>query len=84
MAPLLIERINGHLGYRAVARLVLRQRSLPSRKPEAAAGPPPDPMLDRLVEADLANLADPGLKAALGALGRTLLSRRPTRHGATR
>lgn len=81
-APQLVERINGHLGWRAVARLALRQRPLP----EASATEPTetestgprtvDPEVERAVEANLAGLAEAELREALHALGRTLLGGR--------
>jgi hypothetical protein len=79
-APQLVERVNGHLGWRAVARLALRQGPLP----EASATEPTekgspsgralDPEVERAVEAGLAGLAEAELREALRALGRTLLA----------
>lgn len=77
-APQLVERVNGHLGFRAVARLRLLRR---------AAAPPPAPVepaeADPAAEAGLATaladataeLPEGELRAALHALGRTLLRR---------
>ncbi len=75
-AQQLIERINGHLGWRAVARLVLRQRPAPAREPPAAPPAPPDPALDRAIAADLEAVEAPELAEALRGLGRVLLGRR--------
>lgn len=75
-APQLIERINGHLGWRAVARLVLRQRPAPAREPPPAPPAPPDPALDRAIAADLETVEAPELAEALRGLGRVLLGRR--------
>lgn len=63
---LLVERVNGYFGYRAVARLRLTQRPMP--KAPARAAPVPDDPPD---EADprLADIDDPGLRAALAGLG---------------
>ena len=81
-APQLVERINGHLGWPAVARLVLRQRPLPetsATEPTEARSPREravDPEVERALEADLAGLAEAELREALHALGRTLLGGR--------
>jgi hypothetical protein len=75
-APQLVERINGHLGWRAVARLVLRQRPPPARTPEPPPPTPPDPALERVLAAELEALEAPELAEALRGLGRILLGRR--------
>jgi len=80
LEPLVLERVNGFFGYRAVARLVLQQGPLPalSRRPAAAqlrsaAEPAP---LDGALAAKLSTVADPELRAALEGLGRSLGARR--------
>jgi len=79
-APQLVERINGHLGWPAVARLVLRQRPLPdTAEPAPAHGTKNDPVVERELEKDLAELARTELGEALRGLGRTLLARRKRR-----
>jgi hypothetical protein len=72
LAPLVLERVNAYLGYRAVTQLRLRQGPLPERPrppPEEAALPP-------LAEAELrrqtAAVEDPALREALEGLGRAL------------
>jgi len=76
LAPQIMERINGYFGYRAVARLRLKQ--VPYRP-----GPSPDPERDRTAPAPpteitpelaarLESVEDPELRAALGRLGRAL------------
>lgn len=72
LEPQLIERINGYLGYRAVARLRLLHASAPAAGPaEPSPGAPtedPAPL-----EADTGNaIADPALRAALARLGRAV------------
>jgi len=70
LEPLVLERINSHFGYRAVARLQLRHGPLPPR-PTRPAPPPeaePDPELARR----LARVDDPELREALERLGRRL------------
>ncbi|BCX19746.1 MAG: hypothetical protein KatS3mg117_3428 [Geminicoccaceae bacterium] len=79
-APQLVERINGHLGWRAVARLVLRQRPLPeTTEPAPARETASDPAIERELDADLADFDDTELRDALRGLGRTLLARRRRR-----
>ncbi|MEQ8355065.1 MAG: DUF721 domain-containing protein [Kiloniellaceae bacterium] len=81
LEPLLLERINGFFGYRAVARLALQQGPLPAphlgarqaarrrreaRPPEAAAA------VDHGLAAKLSTVSDPELRAALEGLARSL------------
>lgn len=77
LEPLVIQRINGHFGYGAVSRLAMTQGNIPKRP---ARRPPPPPQLDQAAEArldaDLAKVEDPDIKAALHALGRHLAARR--------
>lgn len=77
-APAIIERINGYLGYPAVARLALRQGPLPAR-PRAVRRPPPEARLPQAQEATLAArlepLPDGPLKEALAGLGRAIAQR---------
>lgn len=80
LEPLLVERVNGYFGYRAVARVRLVQGAVPH--PDEAA-PPTRPSGE--AERDAADLAtrlaevrDPELRAALKALGRSLAARRST------
>jgi hypothetical protein len=80
LEPLVLERINGFFGYRAVARLVLQQGPLPTlpgaagnrRRSEAAAPLP----LDAALAEKLSTVADPELRAALEGLGRSLRQKR--------
>ncbi len=82
MEPLLLERINGYFGYRAVARLRLQQGPLPEagggdrtggggdgEAPGAATGGVEDETIPGL---DPASSLDPALGAALARLGRAL------------
>jgi hypothetical protein len=70
LAPLIIERINGFYGYRAIARLKLIQSPLPKPKPKnvpeaQAPSETIEPDLARL----LAGIEDRQLRAALESLG---------------
>lgn len=77
--PLLIERINGHFGYKAVARLRLVQGPLPPPPPEPEPAPPLAPEAEATLARTLAGVKDPGLRARLEALGRAVLAPRKTR-----
>jgi len=77
-APLLIERINLFFGRSVVTRLALVQGPLP------LDSPPSDVMVPRLAAGEVAALGDrlsgivdPELRAALGRLGRAVISGRP-------
>jgi|HubBroStandDraft_1064217.scaffolds.fasta_scaffold00397_14 hypothetical protein len=74
LEPVIIERINGFFGYRAVARLALRQGPVPRRGPNR---PPPPRALTRpetaALAAQLESVKDPGLRAALERLGRAVI-----------
>ncbi|HEX4113665.1 MAG TPA: DciA family protein [Stellaceae bacterium] len=71
--PVLLERINGFFGYRAVTRLALRQTWLPRRDPT--------PRLRQLRQSETATLADTvapvaddALRAALERLGAAIIA----------
>jgi hypothetical protein len=71
LSPQIMERINGYLGYRAVARLRLHQ--VPYRpRPATEAAAPPAPEITPELAARLEAVEDPELRAALGRLGRAL------------
>lgn len=70
LEPQMIERINSHFGYRAVARVRLLQgpvKRAESPKPKARPALAPD--RKAALERKLGAIDDPGLKAALRALG---------------
>ncbi len=77
LAPQIMERINGYFGYRAVARLRLKQVAYnpqPATLGPAtqAAKPEPAPEITPELAARLESVEDPELRAALGRLGRAL------------
>jgi hypothetical protein len=78
LAPRVLERINGHFGYRAVARLKIEQGAV-ARKISPA--PPPLTSLeqDAVNEATEA-IADPEIRASLSRLG-TAIRRRDKQRG---
>ena len=69
-----LERINGFFGYAAVSRLRLLQAPLP--RSSARPAPPANRSVSDAEEIEIAqavrDIRDPGLRAALGSLGRTL------------
>ncbi|WNJ89304.1 DUF721 domain-containing protein [Bosea sp. 685] len=78
LAPLVLERVNTHLGWRAVGKLVLKQGPVEApatKKPP----PPPDPATVARVAQQVSGIADPELRAALERLGRSVGS--GARHG---
>lgn len=73
LEPVIVERINTFFGYRAVARLALRQGPLPRR-----AMPPAPPRAlsaaeDRNLSSRLDGITDPELREALERLGRAVI-----------
>lgn len=79
LAPIVLERVNAHFGYAAVARLKLHQGAM--SRPVQTPSPPPSPPLDPAAASRLAGLIadveNPGLKASLKALGEAVLAERP-------
>lgn len=75
LEPLILQRINGHFGYNAVARLKLVHGPLPERQP---LHPPPvaTGTLPERVETIIAAVEDDGLRAALTRLGARIAGRR--------
>jgi hypothetical protein len=71
LSPQLIERINGYLGYRAVARLRLLHGAAPGPG-ERAPEPSPCDGVDSAPAPAGEAIADPALRAALARLGRGL------------
>jgi hypothetical protein len=76
--PVLLERINAFFGYRAVARLALRQA--PPASPARRLPPPARPLeaAERSwLEGRVAEIEDPELRAALERLGAAVVGRSP-------
>ena len=75
LAPLVLERVNTHLGWRAVGKIVLKQG--PVAVPAAPAPPPrPDAKLVADVAKQVQMIEDPDLRAALARLGQSVAMRR--------
>jgi hypothetical protein len=82
LEPLVVERINGYFGYRAVARLALRQGPVtpPANRPGAGrtkAPPAPAADAEKRLQAMLAGIDDDELREALARFGRGVMARRP-------
>lgn len=75
LAPVVVDRINGWFGYRAVARLQLHQGRVAGRAARRPEPAPEDPALRARAEAAVAGIADPALRRALADLGCAVLSR---------
>ena len=75
LEPLLIERVNGYLGYPAVGRLRLQHGPISAKtRPASKPAPEPPPEARRALAARLDQVADPELAAALARLGTALLA----------
>ncbi len=81
LEPQVIERINTFFGYRAVARLAMRQGPLPPRRTPPAAPKlrPLTPDEEAELAGRLAAVADPVLREAMERLGRAVLGSPPAR-----
>lgn len=78
MEPMILERINGHFGYRAVSRLKLIQAPLPPGKEKSAFQPRPlNAGEAQTLKDTLAPVEDPELKQMLERLGQSVTGRNP-------
>ncbi|MGC2856718.1 DUF721 domain-containing protein [Novispirillum sp. DQ9] len=76
-SPRVLERVNAYFGYPAVVRLKIIQAPLPLRRPRRPAEPPPlKPAEAEAVASAVADIPDPGLRAALERLGAAVARRR--------
>lgn len=77
LEPLLIERINGYFGYKAVEKVHLIQAPLAkvSGKTTSSARPPLNEKKTREIAEILSDVSDPDLHEALDRLARAILSR---------
>jgi len=77
LAPVVIERINGYFGYKAVARLAMQQAPLghvPKRKVRQRVVLSPEEEED--IAARVASVSDPALRQSLIGLGRAMQASR--------
>lgn len=83
MEPQLLERINGHFGYRAIERIVMihappAKRLTPARRQKKTrSAATPDPQARAAVDSALAAVSDPEIRAALARLGHAVISDLP-------
>ncbi|MDH3236028.1 MAG: DciA family protein [Alphaproteobacteria bacterium] len=76
LEPVVIERINGYFGYRAVERLSMVRGPLPPRRDDVPAAPPAADAAALQKAADrTAGIEDEALREALTSLGGHVLSR---------
>lgn len=72
-SAIVLDRVNGHVGWRCVGRLALRQGPLGPRWAPKRAAPPSDPAATDRARAGVADIADEGLREALVRLGGRVL-----------
>ena len=86
LVPQVLERVNGHFGYRAIARISILQAppdlaSRPRRTPSARPDAPSDPAREGDLQAALSAVEDPEIRVALARLGRAMISDGRTEEG---
>jgi hypothetical protein len=72
----LVERINAHLGWRCVAKIVLRQETLGRTRKKKRSLPTPSPEAKRRAAETVGGVDNPKLREALIKLGELCLSRK--------
>jgi hypothetical protein len=75
LAPLIVERVNGHFGWRCIGKLALRQGPVRRRDARPSAPPTPSPRVRAQVAAKVEG-TEPELAQALQRLGEAVLTRR--------
>jgi hypothetical protein len=73
LSGVVIERVNAHLGWRCVDRLLLKQGPLERRKPPPSRAPP-HPAMAKAAAALVGTIVDDGLREALTRLGAGVLT----------
>jgi hypothetical protein len=75
MTPAIVDRVNAHLGWRCVSRIVQHQAitGLAQRVQHRRTPAPPDPIIRARARAAVAGIADPALQAVLQRLGENAL-----------
>jgi hypothetical protein len=75
LAPIVIERVNAHFGWRCVSRLVLKQGPVVAAPPLARHGPRPlDKAAEAAAETIVGSVTDEPLRLALTRLGARVLA----------
>ena len=75
-APLVIERVNAHLGWRCIGKLAMRQGPLGKRARERRVTMPTDPVALATAGQSAAGIMDEGLRDAVTRLGARVLQKR--------
>jgi hypothetical protein len=73
LAPLVIERVNAHYGWRCIGRIVLKQGPVRRAAPQRPDPPAVSEADRRRVGAAVEGIAEGGLKAALDRLGQAVV-----------
>jgi hypothetical protein len=76
IAPVIIERVNAHLGWRCVGKIALRQEPFQPRRKAVRKQPPIDPRAQAAAEELAAGVDDEKMRAALVRLGAAAMSAR--------
>ncbi|MEN9708984.1 MAG: hypothetical protein RIQ68_1392 [Pseudomonadota bacterium] len=77
----IIERVNTHLGWRCVGKLLLRQGPVGKMKKPTRAKPAPDPVARQMAAEEAATIQDEGLRDALTRLGERVLAEKRAKSG---
>jgi hypothetical protein len=74
LAPVIIERVNAHFGWRCVVRIALKQGPLEARPPARRAARVPDKGAEMAAEALAGGITEAPLREALTRLGARVLA----------
>lgn len=74
LAPIVIERVNAHFGWRCVSRLLLKQGPVAARPLSRFAPRPPDKAAESAAATITGGVADEPLRLALTRLGARVLA----------
>ena len=78
VAPLVMERINAHYGWRCIGRVVLKQGPVEQREPELPAKMPLSADETERLRAAIAPVGEEGLRGALQRLGEGVIGAKST------
>jgi hypothetical protein len=81
VSAIVIERVNSHLGWRCIGRLLLRQGPIGLSRPAPRRRPVEDPAARAEAEKQSAGVEDEALRTALTRLGSRVLSDKTARDG---
>jgi hypothetical protein len=77
LAPVVIARVNAHLGWNCIGRLALKQGPLQRQNARRRPKPAPSAAAQSRAQAQVADIAEEGLRHALARLGAHILDRSP-------